>query len=80
MNNRKRYTVILGFNTKQFWIYDEEKDTYIDPPAEVLNKIDQDYAWNDVDNKEKALEEIIEQDPSWLYDKDYTYPADDLEI
>ena len=80
MSNIPRYTVTTGPNTKQLWVYDEVKDAYIDPPAKVLDKIDEEYDWNDWDGKERALEEIVEQNPSWLNDEDYTYPADDYDI
>ena len=35
-----RYDALLGPNTKQFWIYDNENDTYIDPPIDVLDEIE----------------------------------------
>ena len=75
-----RYFVTTGFNTKQLWVYDEVKDAYINPPAEVLDKINEEHDWNDWDSKERALEEIVEQNPSWLNDEEYTYPADDYDI
>lgn len=36
-----RYLAIIGFNTKQWWVYDEETNMYIDPPIEVLNELDE---------------------------------------
>lgn len=75
--NGPRYMALLGFNTKQLWIYDEVEDVYIDPPTEVLNALPK---WNLVDGSEAAeaeLERIAnEEQPDWLFDKDYWYDGD----
>lgn len=74
------YSATYGPNTKQWWIYDEEHDTYIDPPLEVLNKIDEngDYSTADgMDAMRDKLEDMCNKErPSWLFDKDYIYDSD----
>ena len=75
-----RYSTVTGFNTKQLWVYDNEKDTYIDPPKDVLDQIDSKYDWDDWDSKEAALDEILETNPDWLQDTQYTYNAEEVEI
>jgi hypothetical protein len=70
-----RYEAMLGPNTKQFWLYDNENDTYIDPPLEVLDKID-DIRYQDgcetadsISAAETELERIAnEEQPDWLHD------------
>lgn len=71
-----RYSVLMGFNTKQLWVYDEEADTYIDPPADVLSALPA-----DDDAAAVELDRIAnEENPDWLHDQDYTYDAEDTNI
>ena len=64
-----KYSALLGFNTKQLWVYDEENDVYIDPPAEVLDALPEDQ-----EEAEKELARIAnEENPDWLLDEDYWY-------
>ena len=76
-----RYDTLLGFNTKQLWVYDNEEDVYIDPPAEVLDSLPE---WNLVDGSEEAEAELYrivnEEKPDWLFDKDYWYDAENTGI
>lgn len=69
-----RYLVILGFNTKQWWVYDNEVDIYIDPPIEVLNELDEMSAFAAAER----LTQIANADPApdWLFDKDYWYDGE----
>ena len=70
-----RYEAVLGFNTKQWWAYDNEMDEYCDPPAEVLEDIEN-YS-DDVDEQEEYFNSILAEEPDWLEDEDYRY--DDIE-
>ena len=76
-NGSSRYMALLGFNTKQLWLYDEETDEYIDPPSDVLDTLP---TWNLVDGSEEAEKELArianEENPDWLYDEDYRYSGD----
>jgi len=75
------YSVVLGPNTKQLWVYDEENDTFIDPPAAVLEALDKEYDWLDWEGKEEALQAILDEDePDWLFDEEYIYDAEEFEI
>lgn len=66
-----RYEAVLGFNTKQWWAYDNERDVYIDPPAEVLDSLPD---WReDVEASQKAFQDILDTEPDWLNDKEYWY-------
>ena len=76
----ERYEVMLGPNSKQLWVYDNVRDAYIDPPAKVLEKLDADFAWDDWEGKEDALYRMVIQEPDWLNDEEYIYPAEDFEI
>ena len=69
-----RYLAILGFNTKQWWVYDEKTGMYIDPPVEVLNELDE----LQQDEAEERLTQIANADPTpgWLFDKDYWYDGE----
>lgn len=69
-----RYLAVLGFNTKQWWIYDNKKDVYIDPPIEVLEQLEN----LSNDDAERKLEEIANSKPSadWLFEKDFWYDGD----
>lgn len=69
-----RYLATLGFNTKQWWVYDNKKDVFIDPPIEVLEQLEN----LSNDDAETKLEEIANSKPSpdWLFDKDYWYDGD----
>ncbi len=83
-----RYEAMCGPNTKQFWLYDNENDTYIDPPLEVLEEIDKiaypengETTADTISAAENRLEEIAnaEDEPDWLHDG-YEYDAEELEI
>lgn len=80
-----RYTALLGPNTKQFWLYDEENDTYIDPPSEVLEALEEiryqggEETAENIDAAEARLEEIASGEPDWLHDGN-EYDADETDI
>ena len=62
----KRYLSLYGPNTHQLWLYDEEKDVYIDPPLHILYELDK---MEDIETAQKRLEEIANNDePDWLHD------------
>ncbi len=70
-----RYTAMLGPNTKQFWLYDEEADVYIDPPLCVLEEIekirfaDDEETADSICAAETRLEDIANnENPEWLHD------------
>lgn len=75
-----RYDPVLGFNTKQYFIYDNYRDAYIDPPKEVLDELDKvrnEAGWFDYDAAEGWLLDLCNcQSPDWLNDVDYTYYGD----
>lgn len=73
---RKNYLVVYRFNTKQWWIYDEDDDKYIDLPLSVLNEICE--KSDDVNVQEKLLMDIVLGNPTWLNDYGYSYY--DIEI
>lgn len=70
------YIVIHGPNTKQWWVYNEEEDFYIDPPSEVLNQVEA--FSSDINEQEEYFQNIVDENPSWLYDEDYYY--EDVEL
>lgn len=75
------YLILLGPNTRQWWIYDEEHDCYIDPPAAVLEEIQDDRSFTRVngvlkdafENEEEKLRQIVSENPDWLKDVDHWY-------
>ena len=66
-----RYEAVLGFNTKQWWAYDNLKDEYCDPPQEVLNRIEQHSS--EIDEQEAFFNELLEDEPAWLNDVNHRY-------
>lgn len=77
-----RYEGTLGPNTKQWWIYDNETNSFIDPPTEVLDRVTSINSGNtaeELDEQRVALEKEA-LTGSWVYDKEYTYDADSTEI
>lgn len=80
-----RYEALLGFNTKQFWLYDNQNNTYIDPPTSVLEEVNK-ICYKDgiatADSYSEAelyLEKIASENPDWLHDGN-EYPADDWDV
>ena len=71
MKAMERYEAVLGFNTKQWWAYDNEYDEFCDPPTEVLKDIER-YS-DDVDKQEDFFNGILSTNPDWLYDEEYRY-------
>ena len=39
-NSCDRYLPVFGPNSKQWWVYDECEDVYIDPPKVVLDRVE----------------------------------------
>lgn len=70
---KNRFEFVIGFNTKQPWVYDNVWDSYIDPPSEVLDRLPD---WRDGDEWYKELNEEVSKDPEWLYDRDYWYDGE----
>ena len=69
-----RFELVIGFNTKQPWVYDGVWDVYIDPPSEVLDRLPN---WRDDDDKwYEELQAEVSKDPEWLYDRDYWYEGE----
>lgn len=90
MNDVDRYLPVYGPNSKQWWVYDELKDVYIDPPAVVLDTVRMVNAhkagqrrtaedW-DAEREEmyKEIEIAVRSDDNWLDEDEYWY--DDIEI
>ena len=79
MDARDRYLPLLGPNSKQLWIYDEVEGVYIDPPADVLDYIDEHAA--DIEAAERLLSEMAadeaaKPDGGWLMDREYWWTGD----
>lgn len=85
-----RYLPMFSPNSKQWWVYDECEDVYIDPPAAVLDRVDNlsfqiltmgsGLSVCDIGHVLLA-EEIIkamEAGGEWLDEREYWY--DDIEI
>ena len=74
-----RYLILLGLNTRQWWVYDEFHDCYIDPPTDVLKEIQEErHDANGIlkavsDSEEEKLRQIVSEDPDWLKDPDRWY-------
>ena len=68
---------VLGFNTKQWWVYDNGNDMYIDPTIEALNEVKQ---FDSYDRQEQMMMSIINSNPDWLQDKEYWFDAEDTGI
>ena len=72
------YEVVLGPNTKQWWVYDNDADEYCDPPTEILERTTK--CSKNTDIQQLYLKMIVSLEPEWLNDKDYRYDAEDTEI
>ena len=70
---KDRFELVIGFNTKQAWVYDEVWDVFIDPPSEVLDKLSN---WRNGDEWYKELNAEVSKDPEWLYNRDYWYDGE----
>ena len=77
-NWKTRLEPVLGPNTKQWWVYDNIRNMYIDPPSTVLDSLP-DYR-DDIDAASNKLLDIIREEPDWLNDDDYWYVEEDFEI
>lgn len=66
-----RYKAVLGFNTKQWWAYDNETDEYCDPPTKVLEEIENHSSG--ISEQEEYFNQILSEEPDWLDDKEYRY-------
>ena len=79
--NRPRYEVILGFNSGQYWIYDDYLNAYIDAPSEVLNEMAAKIKSLGTEEAERWFFRIVnERTPDWLKDRVHTYYDPDMEI
>ena len=66
-----RYEAVFGFNSKQWWAYDNKTEEYCDPPASVLFDIANHS--DDIDEQQRFFEAILEKEPEWLNDKEHRY-------
>ena len=66
-----RYEAVLGFNTKQWWAYDNKTDEYCDPPTKVLEEIEKHSSG--ISEQEEYFTQILLEEPDWLADKEYRY-------
>ena len=66
-----RYDAVLGYNTKQWWAYDNKTDEYCDPPLAVLKAI-RNHSSN-IDEQRDFFNKILESEPDWLNDKEHRY-------
>lgn len=69
------FEVVLGPNSKQWWIYSNRFDVWIDPPKEVLSKLSKDQ-----EEAEKELYALVKTLPNWLFDIYYWYDAEMYDI
>lgn len=67
---------VLGFNSKQWYVYADDLDVYVDPPIVVLDEIEK---YEYPDGQENQLAKIIAEDPDWLQDDDY-WIGEDVDI
>ena len=65
----------FGPNTKQWWVYDEERDCFVDPPWEILEALKK----FDQEEQQSRLEKLAEAKPDWLYDEPYCYYDENFE-
>lgn len=76
----QRYEAVLGFNSKQWWAYDNLTDEYCDPPSEILKDIDEKFKnWrysSEVDKAQNYFDELLKDEPDWLNDEGYRYPGE----
>lgn len=68
-----RYDAVFGCNSKQWWVYDNYLNAYIDPPKKVLDEIDNKFERFDYDAISKWLVDLCNEKPDWLGDVEYTY-------
>ena len=82
VDEQYRYDAVLGYNTKQWWLYDNETDEYVDPPISVLDELKgmPSATADDISAQGSRLEEIASEEPTWLLDTDYRYSAEDTDI
>lgn len=66
-----RYMAVLGFNTKQWWAYDNKTDEYCDPPLSVLEQIENHS--DNIDAQRDFFDGILATEPEWLNDKEHRY-------
>lgn len=75
-NSTIRYEAILGPNSKRWWIYDKEKDVYIDPPEEIHEAISK---TDDSQHVEDFLNDVCNRSkPKWLFEK--AFQVSDIEF
>ena len=69
---KERFLLVWSSNWNQYWLYDEEKDAYLDIPSAVLEQLDK----YDDEKAERAMNGILSENPSWLYDEEYLYDVE----
>lgn len=76
-----RYLPVLGFNTKQWWIYDDCDDCYIDIPIEVLVEVEKYESYSEKCDYLSALCNAWKGGkPDWLFDEQHRYYDETFEI
>lgn len=71
------YMPLYGPNTNQWWVYNETKDVYIDPPKSILHLINltkpKSDGTRDFAEEERFFTRILKNKPSWLGDVEAQY-------
>lgn len=73
-----RYEACKGFNTKQWWLYDNDTDEFVDLPHEI-SRIATRLDFSDSDMAYEFLCRVAGANPAWLEDK-YLRFGGDFEI
>ena len=75
-----RWLPVLGFNTKEWWIFDEQDNCYVDIPVCVFEEMDL-QGFTEQDEEDDFLFDLCNaEEPDWLFDEDYRYYDEDFEI
>lgn len=77
--NNLDFEVVAGPNSKQLWVYESINDVWIDPPKAILDSLDVNW-YEDLTPYEDKLQEIVDDNPDWLYETDYWYDAEKYDI
>lgn len=70
----ERFLPVYGYNTKEWYVYDNIDDEYIVLPS----VIDDELRYEELNYAQDMIEVLIKADGEWLYDDYYRFEADEI--
>lgn len=77
INETQYCKAVYGTHTDEWWIYHDVKECYIELPLCVVDRIK---GMREMESQEDIINEMISENPEWLYDEEFYFHKSWFEI